>query len=69
MKIDGTTVLRKTSPQNDRTWRKKFWDRVKGRKRPKGDYEMHLVSDGFEVRLGGAVIWGVYSTDLAPVSS
>lgn len=67
--IDGKLVLRKTSPTNQRTWKKKISDWVKGRKRPKGNFQMHLVSNGFEVRLDGATIWGVYSAELPPVAS
>ena len=44
-------------------------DVIKGRKRPKGNYQMHLVSDGFEVRLDDATIWGVHTADLPPVAS
>lgn len=69
VRIDGKRVLHKTAPNNERTWRKKFFDGVKGRKRPKGDYQMHVVSDGFEIRLHGATIWGVHAADLAPVAS
>ena len=49
MTVEGKRVLHKTAPNNDRTWNRKIFDWVKDRKRPKENYEMHLVSDGFEV--------------------
>lgn len=67
MSVDGTRVLHQTDPSKGRTWGGKIWDRVRGRKTPKGDYEMHMVSDGFEVRLDGVTIWGVYSADVYSV--
>lgn len=52
--MDGVKVLSK-SGRHKREWRNRLrWVRDKSE-----DYELHVVEDGLEVRLGKRTVWGV----------
>lgn len=52
--VDGTKVLSK-SGRHKHEWR----NRLRWRRKKSEDYELHVVEDGIEVRLGEKTVWGI----------
>lgn len=52
--MDGTKVLCKSGPHNCEWLNRIRWVRDKSE-----HYELHVVEDGIQVRLGEITVWGV----------
>lgn len=59
--VDGVTVMSLSDPNTKakRGWMKNPFRRRK--EKAGADYELHVLSDGFEVRLGGVTAWEMHA--------